>query len=178
MEAIIKKLKAKDKKAFEYFYLKYSNYLALFAKKNLRKHHDEIDIVHDCFYLFMFNIDSFKGENECQVKKWLFVCTQRLCIKCLESDRKYEEFISNASYFSTIEYDKDLNLFEDLKKVLTEFEYKIIYLKFNNDYTNKEIAKIMNVKGKKIKNNVEIAYKKIREYLKEKDYYEREEKIR
>lgn len=101
-----------------------------------------------------------------------------MCIKCLESDRKYEEFISNASYFSTIEYDKDLNLFEDLKKVLTEFEYKIIYLKFNNDYTNKEIAKIMNVKGKKIKNNVEIAYKKIREYLKEKDYYEREEKIR
>lgn len=178
MEEIIKKLKAKDKKAFEYFYLKYSNYLTLFAKKNLRIHHDGIDIVHDCFYLFMANIDNFKGETECQVKKWLFVCTQRVCIKCLESDRKYEEFISNTSYFSTIEYDKDLNLFEDLKKVLTEFEYQIIYLKFNNDYTNKEIAKIMNVKGKKIKNSVEIVYKKIRKYLKENGYYEREEKIR
>ena len=36
----------------------------------------------------------------------------------------------------------------------------------------------MNVKGKKIKNSVEIVYKKIRKYLKENGYYEREEKIR
>ena len=178
MEEIIKKLKIKDKKTFEYFYLKYSNYLALFARKNLRKHHEPLDIVQECFCIFMHTIDNFRGENECQVKKWLFVCTQHLCIKCLESDRKYNEFISNLTWTSTIEYDKELNLFEDLKIILTEFEYRIIYLKFNNNYTNKEIAKIMNVKGKKIKNSVEIVYKKIRKYLKENGYYEREEKIR
>ena len=111
----------------------------------------------------------------------VFICLWLISITLkgkLNAKLKYEEFISNTSYFSTIEYDKDLNLFEDLKKVLIEFEYQIIYLKFNNDYTNKEIAKIMNVKGKKIKNSVEIVYKKIRKYLKENGYYEREEKIR
>ena len=63
-------------------------------------------------------------------------------------------------------------LFYDLRKVLTDFEYEIMCLKFKNDYTNKEIAKIMNVKEKRIKYTIEISYKKIRQYLKEVKYYE------
>ena len=169
MKDLVNALRRGNQKAFEYLYVEYTNKLVLHSTYLLRNRCDAEDIVAE-FIVNIFSEIQKYDETKSSFNTWIHTCIRNKCLNLIKQNSRLTSL--SEEEIEAIDNNAQNELFYDLRKILTDFEYEIMCLKFKNDYTNKEIAKIMNVKGKKIKYTIEISYRKIRQYLKEVKYYE------
>lgn len=169
MKDLVNALRRGNQKAFEILYVEYTNKLVLHSTYLLRNRCDAEDIVSN-FLINIFSEIHKYDETKSSFNTWIHTCIRNESLNFIKQNSRLTSL--SEEEIEAIDNNAQNELFYDLRKVLTDFEYEIMCLKFKNDYTNKEIAKIMNVKEKRIKYTIEISYKKIRQYLKEVKYYE------
>lgn len=161
----------KIEKVFEDIYD--SNYkLVYFCVANLIKNNEDIlEIVDDVFINFYNHIHNIKIEGS--IKYYLTRSARNLSINYLKKNNKEISFDSKyIDYFAYVKMEyNDNSLFNDIKKILNEEEYNIIFNHIVMGFSLIELSKEMNVSKNTIKSKYRRALLKLKKELGGK-YYE------
>ena len=86
---LVKRLKARDEKAYPEFISNYEDKVYGFAFRLLRNQEDAEDIGQEVFLSAWQSIDRFRGE--CKITTWLYTITKNLCFNKLRKLEKLSE---------------------------------------------------------------------------------------
>ena len=159
-EKELKKLVNKDKDIFIKVYKIYAPRLVAFTFYYVKNIEDAKDIVEDAFGNFYKYLNSYDKN-----KSNLFTYLCSICKNLSMSYLKKESNIPLSEYDDRVHGvdNKPTYMLYDLKKIMSEEEYMIMYLKYIDDNTIKEISKKMNISERTIYrklNDIEAIVKK------------------
>ena len=183
----VEKAKREDKAAFEELVRRYSKYVYTNAFFMLRDTHEAEDVSQVVFVKVYLSIKNFRGLSS--FKTWLRkltinTCIDKLRIKSKTQDKKInlESFEENYEIvFPNLNHNLEKNFLtrETLKEVLEiivtmEESYRIpLILRDLQDYSYREISKLINKPIGTVKTNIHRARKIIKDKLK----YKKEKKV-
>lgn len=163
MEELLNKAKDGDIVAYTEAFIEVRDDLKKLAVSKLTDKSYADDIVQNVYYKAYKNLGRL--EDNKKFRSWIFTILRNECINAnrysrahLESDvDEYEESIEDGSIPSP-----DSRIaFEDMIKDLTEDERKLLRLKFEEAYTNKEISEKLGIPYNTVKSKILRAVKKI-----------------
>lgn len=178
----IKLLVDRDYRTFSAFYHEYANRIAFWIYRIIGSKEDAEDLAMDIITDLPDLLKKTNIDNEKAFKSWLYLVIKSRALNFIKRRKIIKEVslnenIIDSNLIDSIEINPILGKtssnfhLSDLKKVLNEDEYKIIYCKFYLNFSRKDIAAKYNFSEKQVKRKIETAYKKIRTYLlKEGDY--------
>jgi RNA polymerase sigma-70 factor (ECF subfamily) len=151
---------------FQHLYLRYSpvvynKCIALANDKDIAK-----DLTHDIFLKVFLNLSNFKGKS--QFSTWLYSITYNFCIDFLKKERnqieKTEEIDDITDEQDEI-YEKQLLAIkvDKLQQVLDSISIEnksILLMKYQDDYSIKEIQEILNISESAVKMRIKRAKSK------------------
>ena len=150
-----------------------SNYkLVYFCVANFIKNKLDIEeIVNDVFINFYNHINNINIEGS--IKYYLTRSAKNSCLNFLKKKERKEvsidtRFIENSTYVE-LKYN-DNTLFDEIKTVLDEEEYNIVFNYIVMGYSLVEIASLLNVSKNTIKSKYRRALIKLKKELGGKDY--------
>lgn len=170
----------KNKNSFNEFYDKTINIFFRYIKSNyFINDHDANDLIAD-FYLKVWNwLSTYKSFYNFEAWVWTIF---KNTLKDYFKKSKEISFSSIDSYETWFNFEEDLVSDENVLELLnTEFEYKTIYnaiqnldeafkevlfLKFIEEKTNKEISKLLKITEELVRQRTSRALKKLKELLK------------
>lgn len=166
-EKELRKLKNKDKDIFVKVYKIYTPKLVAFSFYYLKNIEDAKDIVEEAFCNFYKYIDSFDSSKG---NLFNYLCT--IC-KNLSID-----FLKKDDTASLYEYDDRLHgeenkpnyILYDLKNLMSEEEYMIMYLKYIEYNTVKEIKRKMNISERTIYRKLNDIETIVKQYMEDNIY--------
>ena len=150
-----------------------SNYkLVYFCVANLIKNKEDIlELVDDVFINFYNHIHNINIEGS--IKYYLTRSARNLSINHLIKNSKEvtieDKYLENLSYIK-LEYN-DNSLFNDIKKILNEEEYDLIFNHIVMGYSLVELAKELNLSKNTIKSKYRRVLLKLKKELR-REYYE------
>lgn len=173
---LLEKFKSGDKALFKSIYLKHAVLLIKFAQGFLKKREDVEDVIGDVFEKLWRKKLSFDGMH--QIKAWLYITTRNECLNKLKSLQHRMEgspvpFDEDAFNQANIAEEsrrlelKGLVLQEiyDLANKLPEKCKEVFILAYKEGFTNDDIAELLQITPRTVKNQKQIAVKKIRQGL-------------
>jgi RNA polymerase sigma-70 factor, ECF subfamily len=169
---LLKLLKAKDEKAFNYLYLNYSKSLLkgihqLIPSKELAQ-----DILHDAFIKVWLNVGKFDGEKA-SLYTWMSRIAQntardsfrskenKLVAKCQELGESMQSV--DNQHFTVIKTD-DVGIINAVNKLSTDRQ-QIIDLYYYKGYTANEIAKQKGLPLGTVKTRIHVAITELRKMV-------------
>lgn len=179
-KVLVLKSKQGDKAAFEQLVKKYSNYVYTTSFFMLRDSHDAEDVSQEVFVKVYLSVKNFRGLSS--FKTWLRKLTVNTCIdkirlrsrtknKKVSLDKMTEDYeIIFENYRQNLE--KDYFTTETVKEVLAlivelDENYRIpLILRDLQDYSYREIAKLVDKPIGTVKTNIHRARKIIKEKIK------------
>ena len=135
---------------------------------------DSQDALHDSYLTVKKQIKKFKGKNGFV---WIFTITKNICLNklkiksktiCIDFDDEKNSTIINQSSTNLedayIEKKHNMEIIEDIKKILNKNEFRIIILHIMSDIKFKDIAKITNSLESTVRWQYNNALKKIKKH--------------
>ncbi|HIT70344.1 MAG TPA: sigma-70 family RNA polymerase sigma factor [Candidatus Scatovivens faecipullorum] len=169
---LIKEAKKGNTDAFEKIILYYKNDLFKIAKTRLSNIEDIEDAVQETIISVFKSLHKLK--NTSKFKSWIFTILINNCNHILKKRKTTSifpyDFIEKEQYINS-NTNYSLN-FEDLMNILELDERTILTLYYSENYTSKEISKILKMNDSTVRNKIAKAKKKIESNLKEVENYE------
>lgn len=163
MNKLLEKAKAGDIDAYTKLILSYEKSIKEFARNRLNNKDDIDDIFQEVYYKAYIKLGTLKDDKS--FKSWIFAITRN---ECLNLNRKSaNEFNEDITEYGDILEDKNgIRLderisFESLIKDLNEDEKRFLRLKFEENFTNKEISEDLGIPYNTVKSKILRALKKI-----------------
>ena len=154
---------------FEEIYNKYKGLVCFVIAKYIKNYDDIVDIAQDVFLSFFNNADKVNSS----IKYYLTRSARNISINYIKKNDKEinveDKYLENLSYVK-MEYN-DNSLFNDIKNILNEEEYNLIFNHIVMGYSLVELAKEMNLSKNTIKSKYRRALLKLKKELGGK-YYE------
>ncbi|MGL5438762.1 MAG: RNA polymerase sigma factor [Filifactoraceae bacterium] len=172
-DELIKRSIKGDVEYFEVLVKKYKNYLYKISYSYTGNESDSLDIVQECVCKAWLSIKKLKKYSS--FKSWI----AKILVNCAYDHCKTKELPSSESIEmleSKDDFECDINEKIDIRNTihLLRYEYKtVIILKYFDDLTIDEIAKIMDVSSNTVKTYLRRAKISMKEILKEDYLYER-----
>ena len=167
---VLKDLKLRYEYAFDIVVNTYRCLLYGIIYKEVRSHYDAEDVLVNTFQKMWDNVDVIELNVE-KFKNWLITIAYNEAKNFKKGKNIYSEYVQNNEdlVMETL-YDTDsiyLSLYlEDIKKCLSDDEYKILIYKEIDNMSYLEISKIMKYTDKTIKTYHLKAMKVVRRYFK------------
>lgn len=169
---LIKQAQKGNSNAFEEIILAYKNTLYKIAKTRLSNIDDIEDAVQETIISAYQSI--YKLRDTTKFKSWIITILINKCNRINKKKSKqnisYEEidierYVGKCDVFTSIGFD-------ELISILSKDEKTIITLFYSEDYTSKEISKILKLNENTVRRKISDARKKIEKKVKEFESYE------
>lgn len=167
----------KDEKRFTEIYNKYYNYVYGITSKFFENNMDKEDATYTSLLKIAFNMSKIKDINSNETKGFIAVITRNTCITMVNKKNKIKEVFMEDINDIPDNNNKDFEKIEDeglllttYKKCLTKLtknQYEVLYLKYVNELSLKEMANILNIKENAIKQRLYGAKQKLSTLIKE-----------
>ena len=167
----------KDEKRFTEIYNKYYNYVYGITSKFFENNMDKEDATYTSLLKTAFNMSKIKDINSNETKGFIAVITRNTCITMVNKKQKIKEVFMEDINDIPDNNNKDFEKIEDeglllttYKKCLTKLtknQYEVLYLKYVNELSLKEMANILNIKENAIKQRLYGAKQKLSTLIKE-----------
>ncbi|MER0286000.1 sigma-70 family RNA polymerase sigma factor [Clostridioides difficile] len=161
-----------DKIKFEKIYEKYRQIMFYVANKILKDDHLSEDAVHNAFLRIIKNIDKIDEVDSPRTKAFIVIIVERIAIDFYRKRKREkvsdieEEYKHREINFSIEDKVCESNLAIALAK-LNESYFQVLSLKFQYGFSNKEIAKVLNLGEENVYKRIQRARKKLKEILEE-----------
>lgn len=167
---ILDKIYNRDEKAFDVFYEKYWSFVYNCAYKRLQNVEAAKDITQEVFSQFWVRIISGNFTVISNVKGYLYIAVRNLVFKWIDSEQKLvslEEVtnmleVLNEGTDVQLLYDELLTSYLEFIESLPEKQQMIFKLKFDEGYSSKEIANLLGVNEKTVRNQLGRALSKMK----------------
>lgn len=164
-----------DEQKFTRLYNEYYKYVFGIASKFFENNMDKEDAVYTSFLKISFNISKVKDIYSRETKAFVATITRNTCITLLNKKNKIKEiYIENLNEipddtdgFETLEEEQLLVTYKSCLKKLTKNQYDILYLRYVNELSLKEIAVILDIKENAVKQRIYNAKQKLSGLIKE-----------
>ncbi len=160
------KLKANEQKEYQEIVEKYSNMVYRLSYFYTNSKYDADDIYQDVFLKYLQNKKQF--ENEEHKKAWLIRVTINCCKKLWLSSWKRK--IIPLDDEIKFEMEENIGLYNEIKKLPKKYRV-VIHLFYYEQYSVKDISKILKQKESTIRTWLTRARKLLKNYIKEEDFY-------
>lgn len=169
MDELISKLKNGDKSAFEEIVKLLENQLVLIAKSRLNNESLAEDAVQETFICLFQNARKIKDISK--LKSWTTIVLINKCNKLMKPNKivevsyeqeNFENFLESEQEYEDITNDID---FFNCINFLNMEERTIVSMYYSEEYTTKEMSKILKMSENTIKSKLLRAKNKIRKKL-------------
>ena len=160
------KLKTNEQREYQEIVEKYSNMVYRLAYFYTNSKYDVDDIYQDVFLKYLQNKKQF--ENEEHKKAWLIRVTINCCKKLWLSSWKRK--IIPLDDEIKFEMEENIGLYNEIKKLPKKYRV-VIHLFYYEQYSVKDISKILKQKESTIRTWLTRARKLLKNYIKEEDFY-------
>lgn len=134
-----------DKIKFERLYLKYKYLMHHVANKILHNQEDAEDAVHEAFISIAKNISKVSQVDCPKTRSYIVIIVERKAIDILRGREKYPSSEYNDAMAGIeIRMDEDDALSCAMAKLPARYR-EILLLRYDNGYSTKELAKILNM---------------------------------
>lgn len=167
----------KDEKRFTEIYNKYYNYVYGITSKFFENNMDKEDATYTSLLKIAFNMSKINDIKSDETKGFIAVITRNTCITMVNKKNKIKEVFMEDINDIPDNNNKDFEKIEDeglllttYKKCLTKLtknQYEVLYLKYVNELSLKEMANILNIKENAIKQRLYGAKQKLSTLIKE-----------
>lgn len=158
-----------DKSKFEQIYLQYRGLMFTVANRILTNEQDAEDAVHQAFVRIAENIEKI-SEPECpKTRSLVVIIVERTAIDQYRKRRRRDTVELNEE---TVGLQIDLPDVAGLPAAIVRlpFRYRrIILLKYDNGYSNEEIAQILGLKSDNVQKLIQRAKARLKEMLEEEE---------
>lgn len=155
-----------DRDKFAKLYTKYKNMMFRIAMDFFHNEADAEDAVHQTFLKIIANLDKI-GQVDCRkTRSYIAVITEHTSIDLLRKQKRHEEVPLDSlndtlAAEETVVEDDLVYLIDGLKPVYRE----VLYLRYFDEYEEKEIAKLLGLSYSNVRKIVERAKHDLRELL-------------
>lgn len=134
-----------DKDKFEQIYYKYRDLMYYVANQKLSNHHDSEDAVHQAFVSIIKHISKINDIDSPKTRSFIVLITERKAIDIMRTNHrdKVVEF-NEAIAGIEIPLPGDHGIAAAIVKLPAEYR-EILMLKFDNGFSNKELAQMIGI---------------------------------
>ncbi len=166
LEQLAREIQLGSERAFDALYRGTSRGLFAFIYSLVRNRWDAEDLTQDTYIRIKTSIGQYTlGTN---FRAWMFQIAKNLSLNHLKRAARIVPLEGEVAHEETPAQAVESNLFfEDLQKILTPKEYKIMVLHDVSGFRHREIAKLMELPIGTVTWQYSRAVKKVKSYLKE-----------
>lgn len=160
---------------FRRIYNKYLNLMFYIASGFFDNQQDKEDAVFEALYKIVSHLENL-DEDEKRIKNFIAIVTKNTCISIKQKQDKikqvsFENVAESEVTFENIEEDFDNKIsLQNYKKALLKLPqnyYEVIYLKFFEELSNKEISKLLGISEQTCYKRLSRARKMLEKVVKE-----------
>ena len=134
-----------DKSKFEAIYNKYRQLMFVAANRILKNQYDAEDAVHQAFVSIIDNLSTVKEVNCPETRSYVVIITENKAIDIIRSRKRLAgEDLTETLPGMDIPLPGDNGLADALAKLPARYR-EVLLLRFDNGYSTKEIAKMMDM---------------------------------
>lgn len=162
-----------DEQCFNDVYKKYALFIYRVSYHYLFNKDDAEDIVQELFLRYLMQNKTFNDDEH--EKAWILRTTVNLCVSKLRSKSRETIPLDESIKISDDRFEDSSNSQIDLKNALSELspnQRMAIYLFYYEQYTIKEIAKIMRTNENTVKSHLSRAKNQVRMELEKEERHE------
>lgn len=162
---------SEDKAEFEDLYIKYKQRMYTVAYKILHNIEDSEDAVHTAFLKIADNFEKIKNFSCQELQSYIVIIVRNISINIYRKNKKNSEQLAElddnqpavtVNFFENIDRDELIQTISSLP-----FIYKdILFLYYINQYTTKEISKMIDISVDAVWKRIERAKKLLKQELK------------
>jgi RNA polymerase sigma-70 factor (ECF subfamily) len=152
-------LKENKEEVLSELYKRYEKLIFFKARSILKDEHKAMDLTHDIFIKIFTNLSQFKGRSRFSL--WVHSITFNTTMKYINAQKKVAFFAwqendelideSEIDINNKVLYDVNLDKLENGLKKLKEDERYLLYMKYTDDLSIKEICEVTGMKESNIK---------------------------
>ncbi len=168
LEQLAAQLAAGSNAAFETLYRGTSRGVFAFLYAMVRNRWDAEDLTQETYLKVKMNIGQYRqGTN---FRAWMFQIAKNLALNHLKAAARTAPLLGEVADEETPADACETSLFfEDLKRILTAEEYKIVMLHDVSGFRHREIAQLMEMPAGTVMWQYSRAVKKIKKFMKEEE---------
>ena len=154
-----------DQSRFERVYHKYRYLMLLVAKQILQNHHDAEDAVHQAFISIIENIEKISDVDSPKTRSFVVIISERKAIDMLRSNSRRSTVELNEDIAGIeMPFDLDNSVAAAIAKLPVHYR-EVLFLRFDNGFTTKEIASMMNITDSGVRKLIARAKRALQEIL-------------
>ena len=162
---IIEQAKGGDERSMAELFMTYKDYVMRSAFIMLRSRDEAEDVTENVFYKVFTNLQSFDMERD--FHPWLSRIIRNECYTFLKKNRR--QITNTDSWLDTITsedtHPETIHLVQSVLEQLSQKEREIIQLRFYQELTFEEIAKVLSTSVGNVKVRIHRAIKKLKEMM-------------
>ena len=133
----------RDRWKFEQLYTRYKDLMHYTAYKILRNDRDAEDAVHDAFLAIVRNIEKISAVERPKTRAYVVTIVENKAIDLYRKrQRRPTEALTEETVGLSVEYDGDDELSRCMAKLPARYR-QFLLLRYDHDYTVKEVAQMM-----------------------------------
>jgi len=161
---------AEDKSQFEDFYIKYRQKMYTVAYKILQNVEDSEDAVHEAFIAIADNFEKIKNFSCQELQSYIVIIVRNASINIYRKNKKDSEHLAefddnqptiNVNFFENIDRDELIQAISKLPLIYKD----VLFLHYINQYTTKEISKMLDISINTVWKRIERAKKLLKQEL-------------
>ena len=154
-----------DQVKFERVYNKYRYLMLHVANKILQNHHDAEDAVHQAFIAVIENLEKIIEVDSPKTRSYLVIITERKAIDLMRQNNRRQTLELNEEILGIeIPFDLDNPVAAAIAKLPAHYR-EVLLLRFDNGFTTREIASILNISDSGVRKMIVRAKKALQELL-------------
>ena len=162
---IIEQAKGGDERSMTELFMTYKDYVMRSAFIMLRSRDEAEDVTENVFYKVFTNLQSFDMERD--FHPWLSRIIRNECYTFLKKNRR--QITNTDSWLDTITsedtHPETIHLVQSVLEQLSQKEREIIQLRFYQELTFEEIAKVLSTSVGNVKVRIHRAINKLKEMM-------------
>ena len=154
-----------DQAKFEKIYHKYRYLMLHVAKQILQNHHDAEDAVHQAFISIIENIDKISEIDSPKTRSFIVIISKRKAIDLLRQNTRRQTLELDEDIAGIeMPFDLDNPIAAAIAKLPAQYR-DVLLLRFDNGFTTKEIASMLNVSDSGVRKLIARAKRSLQEML-------------
>lgn len=134
-----------DKDKFEQIYYKYRDLMYYVANQKLNNHHDSEDAVHQAFVSIIKHISKIKDIDSPKTRSFIVLITERKAIDIMRTSHRDKVVELNEAITGIdIPLPGDHGIADAISRLPVDYR-EILMLKFDNGFSNKELAQMIGI---------------------------------
>lgn len=160
-----------DKTKFEQIYINYNRLMFYIAKDILKNEEDAWDAVHNSFLSIVDKMDRIHDTKCNETKAFLMIIVKNKAIDIYRRKNKIQfvELVENDDYYCIADPEIPEDCEYSVLSKLKPFVRDVLILKYGYEYSNDEVAQMLNSTPEAVRKAAWRARKKLKEMVEEKD---------